>query len=217
MKKHYVPQVDARDCGVAALSMILKHHGTDLSLARLRELAKTTAEGTSALGLIEAAKKVNFETKAIQADETLFDMEELPYPFIAHVLKEGKLLHYYVVYKEIKDKILIADPDPTVKIIKMDKKRFLEEWSGVALFFAPEPAYKPEKEKWIVKFYTNVIETKNVNYTNRYSVLADYFVQYSRRVLPTGFNRYLHTKSDDNFITCHIHRSCHHLHSEATS
>ncbi|WP_226910111.1 peptide cleavage/export ABC transporter [Marinilactibacillus psychrotolerans] len=147
MKKHYVPQVDARDCGVAALSMILKHHGTDLSLARLRELAKTTAEGTSALGLIEAAKKVNFETKAIQADETLFDMEELPYPFIAHVLKEGKLLHYYVVYKEIKDKILIADPDPTVKIIKMDKKRFLEEWSGVALFFAPEPAYKPEKEK----------------------------------------------------------------------
>jgi competence factor transporting protein len=147
VKKYYVPQVDLRDCGVAALSMLLKHHGTDISLARLRELAKTTAEGTSALGLVEAAKKLKFETKAIQADKTLFEMKELPYPFIAHVLKDGKLLHYYVVYKGMKDSILIADPDPTVKMIKMDKSRFLKEWSGVALFIAPEPAYKPEKEK----------------------------------------------------------------------
>lgn len=147
MKKHYVPQVDTRDCGVAALSMLLKHHGTDFSLARLRDLAKTTAEGTSALGLVEAAKKLNFETKAIQADETLFDMKELPYPFIAHVLKDGKLLHYYVVHKADKNKIHIADPDPTVKMIKMDKSKFMEEWSGVAIFIAPEPAHKPSKEK----------------------------------------------------------------------
>lgn len=147
MKKHYVPQVDTRDCGVAALSMLLRHHGTDLSLAKLRDLAKTTAEGTSALGLVEAAKKLNFETKAIQADQTLFDMKELPYPFIAHVLKNGKLLHYYVVHKADKNKIHIADPDPTVKTIKMDKSKFMEEWSGVAIFIAPEPAHKPSKEK----------------------------------------------------------------------
>ncbi|EMS0876140.1 hypothetical protein WKK65_003048, partial [Listeria monocytogenes] len=62
MKKHpYVAQVDMRDCGVAALAMILKNYGTNTSLAKLRELAKTNSEGTTALGLIEAAKKLNFE------------------------------------------------------------------------------------------------------------------------------------------------------------
>lgn len=146
-RKHYVSQVDTRDCGVAALSMVLKQYGTDLSLARLRDLAKTTVEGTSALGLVEAAKSLNFETKAIQADESLFELDDLPYPFIAHVIKDGKLLHYYVVYKWQKETVLIADPDPTVKLKKMEKSRFLEEWSGVALFIAPEPAYKPIKEK----------------------------------------------------------------------
>lgn len=147
LKKNYVPQIDMRDCGVAALSMVLNHFGTDLSLAKLRELAKTTVEGTTALGLIEAAKSLKFETKAIQADRTLFELENLPFPFIAHVLKDGKLLHYYVVHKWQKNTVIISDPDPSVKIVKMKKERFLEEWSGVAIFIAPEPAYKPRKEK----------------------------------------------------------------------
>ncbi|MBC1548227.1 competence protein, partial [Listeria sp. FSL L7-1435] len=53
-KYAYVPQVDTRDCGVASLAMILKHYGTDKSLASLREPAKTNMEGTTALGIIEA-------------------------------------------------------------------------------------------------------------------------------------------------------------------
>ncbi|MBC1567882.1 peptide cleavage/export ABC transporter [Listeria sp. FSL L7-1425] len=146
-KYAYVPQVDTRDCGVASLAMILKHYGTDKSLASLRELAKTNMEGTTALGIIEAAKSLNFETKAIQADMSLFDAKDIPYPFIAHVVKEGKLLHYYVVYGVKNDYILIADPDPTVKIVKMKKEKFAKEWNGISLFLALAPDYKAEKEK----------------------------------------------------------------------
>ena len=57
-KKSFVPQIDARDCGVAALASIAKWYGSDYSLAHLRELAKTNKEGTTALGLVEAAKKL---------------------------------------------------------------------------------------------------------------------------------------------------------------
>ncbi|MBC1548238.1 peptide cleavage/export ABC transporter, partial [Listeria sp. FSL L7-1435] len=96
---------------------------------------------------IEAAKSLNFETKAIQADMSLFDAKDIPYPFIAHVVKEGKLLHYYVVYGVKNDYILIADPDPTVKIVKMKKEKFAKEWNGISLFLAPAPDYKAEKEK----------------------------------------------------------------------
>ena len=51
-KYPYISQIDQRDCGVAALAMILKHYGSSYSLAYLRELAQTSREGTSALGLV---------------------------------------------------------------------------------------------------------------------------------------------------------------------
>jgi ABC-type bacteriocin/lantibiotic exporter with double-glycine peptidase domain len=41
-------------------------------LAYLRELAQTSREGTSALGLVEAGKQLGFETQAIRADLDLF-------------------------------------------------------------------------------------------------------------------------------------------------
>ena len=146
-KRTFVTQIDARDCGVAALASIAKFYGSDYSLAHLRELAKTNKEGTTALGIVKAAKEMSFETRAIQADMSLFEMEDIPYPFIVHVNKEGKLQHYYVVYKNIKDHLIIGDPDPTVKVTKMTKDRFASEWTGVAIFLAPAPSYKPHKDK----------------------------------------------------------------------
>ena len=146
-KHTFVPQIDARDCGVAALASIAKFYGSDFSLAHLRELAKTNKEGTTALGIVKAADEIGFETRPVQADKTLFDMSDVPYPFIVHVNKEGKLQHYYVVYQTKKDYLIIGDPDPSVKITKMSKERFFSEWTGVAIFLAPKPSYQPHKDK----------------------------------------------------------------------
>ena len=146
-KRTFVPQIDARDCGVAALASIAKFYGSDFSLAHLRELAKTNKEGTTALGIVKAADEIGFETRPVQADKTLFDMRDVPYPFIVHVNKEGKLQHYYVVYQTKKDYLIIGDPDPSVKITKMSKERFFSEWTGVAIFLAPKPSYQPHKDK----------------------------------------------------------------------
>ncbi|MBF0776659.1 peptide ABC transporter ATP-binding protein [Streptococcus azizii] len=146
-KRHYRPQVDSRDCGVASLAMIFGFYGSNYSLASLREMAKTTMEGTTAFGLVKVAQELGFETRAIKADMSLFNIDDLTYPFIAHVLKEGKLLHYYVVIGQDHHSIYIADPDPSVKITKLPRKRFEEEWTGVTIFLAPTPEYRPHKEK----------------------------------------------------------------------
>ena len=145
-KYPYISQIDQRDCGVAALAMILKHYGSSYSLAYLRELAQTSREGTSALGLVEAAKQLGLETQAIRADLDLFKQENLSYPFIAHVVKEGGLQHYYTVFGQIKGKLVIGDPDPSKKVIKMPLEEFAKEWTGVALFFVPGEAYTKYKE-----------------------------------------------------------------------
>ncbi len=143
----YVPQVDMRDCGVAALASIARHYGSRYSLAHLRELAKTNMEGTTALGLVEAAKQIGFETKAIKADMSLFDMDNVPYPFIAHILKEGKLLHYVVVYKAKGSRLVVADPDPHVGVRTVLRAEFEREWTGVALFMGPAPQYQPHRDE----------------------------------------------------------------------
>ncbi|SNF69434.1 competence factor transporting ATP-binding protein/permease ComA [Streptococcus pneumoniae] len=41
-KRHYRPQVDQMDCGVASLAMVFGYYGSYYFLAHLRELAKTT-------------------------------------------------------------------------------------------------------------------------------------------------------------------------------
>lgn len=146
-KYPYISQVDQRDCGVAALAMILKHYGSSYSLAYLRELAQTSREGTSALGLVEAGKQLGLETQAIRADLDLFKQENLSYPFIVHVVKEGELQHYYTVFGHTKGQLIIGDPDPSKKVIKMPLEVFEKEWTGVALFFVPGKTYIKFKEE----------------------------------------------------------------------
>ena len=146
-KKHYRSQMDQKDCGVASLAMVFGYFGSYYSLARLRELAKTTINGTTALGLVKAAEILGFEPQAIQADMTLFDSPNLIFPFVVHVLKDKELFHYYVVTGKDKQNIYIADPDPEVRLTKLSRERFEEEWTGTTIFVAPSPNYQPHKDK----------------------------------------------------------------------
>lgn len=145
-KKMYISQIDESDCGVASLAMILRYYGSEVSLAYLRNLAKTNIEGTTAFGIINAAQKLGLETQAIKADMTLFDMQDVTYPFIVHVVKEKTILHYYVVLKATSDHIIIADPDPEKGIVKLRYADFEAEWTGVTLFMKPGSKYSPIKE-----------------------------------------------------------------------
>ena len=157
-KRHYRAQVDTRDCGVAALAMVLGYYGSYVSLATLREKAKTTNDGTTALGLVKVAEELGFETRALKADMTVFGMEEVTYPFIAHVLKDGKLLHYYVVTGYDKHTIHVADPDPQVKMTKIPRERFAQEWTGITIFLAPSP----EKKNGLLDFIPLLTKQKGL-------------------------------------------------------
>lgn len=145
-RKLYIPQVDDSDCGVASLAMILRYYGSELSLAYLRNIAKTNIEGTTALGLTKAAQKLGLKTQAVKADNSLFSMENVTYPFIVHVIKKQVLLHYYVVLGVTTKHIIIADPDPKIGITKLSYEAFYSEWTGIAIFMEPDTSYTPIKE-----------------------------------------------------------------------
>ena len=167
--------------------MIFKHFGTQISLAKLRNLAKTDQMGTTALGLVKTAQKLNFETKAIKADMSLFSIKDLPLPFIVHVIKSNNIEHYYVVINCSEKYVKIADPDPTVKITKMPKEKFSKEWTGVAIFIAPKSTYEPIKEKKssLLSLVPDLLKQKKLLLnivlaallTTLISILGSYFLQ----------------------------------------
>lgn len=146
-KKLYCSQVDEDDCGIAALNMVFKNFGSEYSLSKLRFLAKTSQQGTTIFGLIKAAEELNLEANALQADMGIFEDENLTLPIIAHVLKQGKVLHYYVVFDVSKDFLIIGDPDPTIGITKISKKDFENEWTGNFITFSKGKNFVSEKQR----------------------------------------------------------------------
>lgn len=79
-QKYYREQVDESDCGVACLAMILDYYGSYYSLATLRQQAKTTQEGTTELRLVETAETLGLDVRVVQADMSLFQYNDVPYP-----------------------------------------------------------------------------------------------------------------------------------------
>lgn len=129
-----VRQRDLKDCGVCSLASIIQHYGGYVSLERLRLDAKVSNEGTTALNLVQTAKKYGFDAKGIKANN-LKD-ENIRLPAIAHMIKKNGLNHYVVIYKITKDKVVLMDPAKG-KIVKT-KDEFYEEWSHVLLIFYPK-------------------------------------------------------------------------------
>ncbi|MEJ2052128.1 MAG: cysteine peptidase family C39 domain-containing protein, partial [Calditrichota bacterium] len=58
IRKSLVRQKDQTDCGVACLATVIQYYRGLASLERLRELSGTDQQGTTMLGLYQAAEQV---------------------------------------------------------------------------------------------------------------------------------------------------------------
>ena len=69
-----------------------------------------------------------------------------------------------------KDRIHIADPDPGVKLTKLPRERFEEEWTGVTLFMAPSPATSLIRIKRIglLSFIPILVKQRGFDYQYRF-------------------------------------------------
>ena len=83
--KTFTLQQDQSDCGVACLASIIKFHQGESSLENLRKLSGTSKQGTTLLGLMQAAQQVGFEAEGLEA-EGVHNLSELSEPAILHVV-----------------------------------------------------------------------------------------------------------------------------------
>ena len=133
-KIYDVRQSAEKDCGPASLLSILKYYNGFVPLEKIKIDAKTTMLGTSALNLINAAKKYGLDGVGYKLNkETLLSQERI-FPYIAHT-KENNFEHYIVVYQVKNNKVIIMDPAKGKKIISIDT--FFEISTGFVIEFYP--------------------------------------------------------------------------------
>lgn len=151
LEKNFSLQQDISDCGVVCLQNILKYYSADISLEKLREWSGATAQGTSLLGLYEAANKCGFEASGASA-EGIHNLYDLDHPCILHVNIDNQLLHYIIYYpvRSASDKpntLLIGDPAKGISTISAEELDKLWESKTVLLLKPSEKISQWQRQK----------------------------------------------------------------------
>jgi len=107
-KYQIIRQHDRSDCGVACLLSLIKYYGGSGSLELLRKQSGTSRQGTTLLGLYQAAQATGFDADGCEAD--IPALIEHGQPVILHLLVEGKLEHYVVCFGYENGYFIIGDP-----------------------------------------------------------------------------------------------------------
>lgn len=128
-------QDGAMDCGICSLLCIVKYYGGYVSKEYLRLITNTTRSGVDAFSLLEAGRKIGFDSRGVTGSVLMIDKKFLP--CIAHVIVEKKYKHFVVIYKIDKKRNTIYIMDPASGFIKMNIDEFLIISTSNYLFFTP--------------------------------------------------------------------------------
>lgn len=129
INKTFVKQYSKFYCGLACLASVVKYYGGETTQEKLREISGTTLNGTSLLGLYQAAQKLGFGVGAFEAD--IKNLKEIEEPVILHIVKDQTLEHFVVCYGLKNGKFVIGDPATGIE--HYDEKELETVWKSKAL------------------------------------------------------------------------------------
>ncbi|WP_458627594.1 peptidase domain-containing ABC transporter [Winogradskyella sp. PC D3.3] len=152
-------QTEAKDCGPTCIKIIAKYYGKTINTQELRKLSETTREGSSLMGISDAAESIGFRTLGIKL--AFNKLKEAPLPCIAHWNNN----HYIVIYKIKNDTIYTSDP--AHGLLTYNTKDFIKQWigenanehteEGIALIIDPTPKFYQSEFEEDEKFGFNFI------------------------------------------------------------
>lgn len=172
----FYKQPDAKDCGPTCLKIISRYYKRTVDIQTIRALAETTREGSSLLGLSEAAEAIGFKSLAVKIDyQTL--CEDAPKPCICHWAQQ----HFIVVYKIKKtahgDIIYVSDP--AYGLITYRKQEFIDGWMGMGKKETDE-----EGIALLLETTNNFYDAEKETPSNKkdFSYLLSYFFRYKKLI-----------------------------------
>ncbi len=144
MSRLNIKQQDITDCGAACIASIAAFYKLYMPISKIRQYLGTDKQGTNILGILAGAQKLGFDAKGVKGD--VASLYKIPKPAIAHIIIDGRLNHFVVIYKVSKKQIRIMDPGKG-KIENISLHAFTEQWTGVLVIMLPNESFSARNEK----------------------------------------------------------------------
>ena len=141
-----VMQLEALECGAAALTMILAYYGKWIALEQVRSDCGVSRDGSNAKNMLRAARSYGLVAQGYR-----YETEELrkngKFPCIVH----WNFNHFVVLNGFKGNKAVISDPARGTYSISVEN--FDRSFTGICLMFEPSESFVPEgKPKSMISF-----------------------------------------------------------------
>lgn len=148
-------QMEAAECGVACLAMVLDYHGASVPLHELRDHCGTSRDGNSALQLLEAGRALGLRGRGLKLE--LAQLQEARLPLILH----WQFNHFVVLEGFARGRARLVDP--ASGRMQADQEQLDRAFSGIALQFEATPSLvrRRRRSEGVAQYFQNLKDHRN--------------------------------------------------------